>query len=374
VYASWGRGGSAGVGFGVTPWRYLGTQCGAIAHYLKLCAWPSPLVLDYGRPLAHGAAEIVPYAVLVTALGLATAVALWRWPKLGFLGALFFVTLAPTSSVVPLLQTMAEHRIYLPLTAVATLIMVAIYAALRRLSARQWISERTAGVLGLCAAAAAALALAVATFERNRDYRDDLSIWRDTLAKAPSNSRAQNNLGVALLARGEFDEAMALFWKAMMSTASDPIANCNYYGNLARLGRMDAVIAECWRAVRRGPDSAEARRNLAWQLATCPAASRRNGAAALEHALLADQLSYGRSPEALDALAAAYAELGRFPDALAAAKKGLELATERDKRKLAADIRARMALYQSGKPYRQPLPPYSPQSQIPNPQSPTPLP
>ena len=51
-------------------------------------------------------------------------------------------------------------------------------------------------------------------------------------------------------------------------------------------------------------------------------------------------------------LAAAYAELGRFPDALAAAQKALELAEKQENRKLAEDIQARIALYQSGKPYR----------------------
>ena len=199
IVSSWGRG---SIGAGVSPWRYLGTQCGAVAHYLRLCVWPSPLVLDYGKPLAHGALEIAPYAILVGAMLLATAVALWRWPKLGFFGAFFFVILAPTSSVIPqIMQPIAEHRMYLPLATVIILIVLAAWAGLRRLSDRQWLSAQTAGDLGLVAAAAAALAMAVATFERNGDYRDDVSIWTDTVAKVPSNSRAKNNLGVALAAR-----------------------------------------------------------------------------------------------------------------------------------------------------------------------------
>ena len=158
LVSSWGRG---SFGAGVSPWRYLGTQCGAVAHYLWLCLWPTPLVLDYGRPLAHGAAEIVPYAVLVAALVLATVVALWRWPKLGFLGAFFFVILAPSSSVVPQIrQTIAEHRMYLPLAAVATLVVVAAQQGLRRAADRHWLSRPQRGVLGLATAAAAALALA----------------------------------------------------------------------------------------------------------------------------------------------------------------------------------------------------------------------
>ena len=122
--------------------------------------------------------------------------------------------------------------------------------------------------------------------------------------------------------------------------------------NLARRMRMDAAIAECRNTVGRRSGSAEAQANLAWRLATCPSASRRDGRAALEHARLAGRLSGGRSPESLDALAAAYAELGRFPDAITAAQHALELAEKQGDSKLAQDIRVRVALYQSGKPYR----------------------
>jgi tetratricopeptide (TPR) repeat protein len=350
LVCSWGRG---SFGAGTSPWRYLGTQCGAVAHYLGLCIWPSRLVLDYGKPLAHGAAEIAPYAVLIAGLLLATLVALWRWPKLGFLGAFFFVILAPSSSLVPqIMQTMAEHRMYLPLAAVAAFVVVAAYAGLRWLADRHWFSRWSAGVLGLSAAAAAAVALGAATFERNGTYGDAVGLWRDTLDKVPANARAQNNLGVALLARGELDQALELFRGAQLSDPSEAPAGINYGGNLARRMRIDAAIAECREAVRRRPGSAEAHANLAWRLATCPSASRRNGPAALEHALTAQRLSGGQLCPSLDALAAAYAELGRFPEAISTAGDAVRLAEKEGKSKLAEDIRARVALYQSGKPYR----------------------
>ena len=67
------RGGSAGFGVGMSAWAYLCTQFGAIAHYLRLSFWPHPLVLDYGIDTAHGAVEIVPYAVVVGRLRLPRA-------------------------------------------------------------------------------------------------------------------------------------------------------------------------------------------------------------------------------------------------------------------------------------------------------------
>ncbi len=108
------------------------------------------------------------------------------------------------------------------------------------------------------------------------------------------------------------------------------------------------------------PDDADAQNNLAWLLATCPADSLRNGAEAIEHAQRANQLCGGRRANVLNTLAAAYAEAGRFSEALAAAHKALELATQQNHRDWAEVLRARIALYEAGKPYRQTLPASAP--------------
>src|SRR5205814_1211326 len=80
--------------------------------------WPGPLVLDYGRvqPITFSAA--LPYAIVVVTL-LVAALAAWiRRPQIAFLGSCFFLTLAPTSSVIPIATEVgAERRMYLPLAA-----------------------------------------------------------------------------------------------------------------------------------------------------------------------------------------------------------------------------------------------------------------
>src|SRR5205814_7979214 len=84
------------------------------------------LVLAYGEPQALALSDVAPYALLIVALIAATAVALAKWPRLGFLGAWFFVTLAPTSSIVPIATEVgAERRMYLPLAALVALAGVA---------------------------------------------------------------------------------------------------------------------------------------------------------------------------------------------------------------------------------------------------------
>ena len=87
------RGKSSGFGIEVGCWEYFCTQFGAILNYLKLCVWPRPLVFDYGKYIAENGLEIAVCGVVVVFLGLATVVALVRWPKVGFLGAWFFAIL-----------------------------------------------------------------------------------------------------------------------------------------------------------------------------------------------------------------------------------------------------------------------------------------
>jgi hypothetical protein len=77
---------------GVNPtvgaaWNYAITQFAVIVHYLRLCLWPSPLVLDYAWPLADNVSEVLLSAAIVLALLAATIFALVRQPWLGFWGA-----------------------------------------------------------------------------------------------------------------------------------------------------------------------------------------------------------------------------------------------------------------------------------------------
>ena len=92
-----------------------------IVRYLRLAIVPRGLVLDYGEPLPLTLSGVAPYAAAVTALLAATIIALVRRPVVGFLGAWFFLTLAPTSSIVPIsTEVGSERRMYLPLMALTT--------------------------------------------------------------------------------------------------------------------------------------------------------------------------------------------------------------------------------------------------------------
>jgi tetratricopeptide (TPR) repeat protein len=246
------RGGSAGFGLGVTAWMYARTQFGCIIHYLRLAFWPSPLVLDCGRFIAHRASEIVPSAIAVLALIVATAVGLALRPKWGFLGAWFLAILAPTSSIVPLPgQTEAEHRMYLPLAAVVALVVLPAYRATLRLGPR---ARRAMAAL----VPVVAVVLGLATHQRNKDYQSELAIWDDTIRNCPRNDRAYLTRGSVYWTSDQTEAALKDYDQCLSLNSRN--AEC-YLGRgniyLAK-GRYDEAASDYDKALELKPDLAEA--------------------------------------------------------------------------------------------------------------------
>lgn len=267
--ASNGLARSTGAGFGgeMTVWQYAQTQCWAILHYLRLVVIPHPLVLDYGEWTARSAAAIVPGAVVVAVLLAGTALALVRLPWLGFLGVWFFAILAPTSSVVPLpAQTVAEKRMYLPLAAVVTVVIVLSYLGWRWLT-RSWAARggylrRLASWAPVAAAAAIVCFLVPLTRSRNRAYSNPVTIWRDTVRERPLNQRAQYNLGMALVQADRIPEALECFRTAVTLRPWDAAANGNLAEALVQLGRPTEALPYMRTAVSLKPDDENAQKAL----------------------------------------------------------------------------------------------------------------
>jgi protein O-mannosyl-transferase len=339
------RGSAVGFGLGVTWWEYALTQCWAVVRYLQLSFWPHPLIVDYGAAAVKQVLTVWPQAVLLALLVAGTVVSLRRRPTLGFLGAWFFVILSPSSSVVPLVtQTIAEHRMYLPLVAVLVLTVVALFT---------WLGRRS-----LLVAAALAVGLGVLTVQRNDTYRSWLTLWSDTVARRPDNPRARlglgdalikerrvpeaivqyeealrlmpdytqahNNLGATLLQAGRVPEAMGQFAAALRIAPTDAEANYNLGAALARLGRMPEAAGYLEQAVRLRPDYAEAHNNLGNALLHL--GRTREAADHYEQSLRL-------KPDDVDAhynLGNALYALGRLPEAIDQYRQALQLAPDAD--------------------------------------------
>jgi protein O-mannosyl-transferase len=200
------------------------TQLNVIAHYLSLAFWPQYLTLDYyDWPIAHNWTQVNPGGWLV-AVGLVIFIVLfWLKPWLGFLGAWFFLTLAPSSSVIPIFtEIAAEQRMYLPLIAIVALVVIGAWTLFSIAKAGRWFAVLTAATL--------ITIFTVRTIMRNAEYRNPHTIWADNVDQRPLNPRAHFNLGYTLIEQGNPAAAIPEF-RAALNLAPD------YYAAARLLGR-----------------------------------------------------------------------------------------------------------------------------------------
>jgi tetratricopeptide (TPR) repeat protein len=235
---------SAGFATGVSPWTYLLNQAPLILRYLRLAMWPSGLVLDYGEPVQVALAAVWPALAAVTVLGI-VALAAWRWsPAIGFLATWIFITLAPTSSFLPIATEVgAERRMYLPLAGLAVLAAILFDRAAQRLAP----SRREAAGMG--AAAIVAAMLAVITIERNTEYASGLRIWQTVVDRRPQG-RARYNLGLELKKAGRRADAIEQYRLALATSAD---AHYAYGFELGEDGQYEDAIAHYREYIRQKP-------------------------------------------------------------------------------------------------------------------------
>jgi len=362
VAGTGGRGGTAGFGSGVPWWAYMLTQFKAVAHYLRLSVWPRPLVGDYGRILAGSPLEVAYCAAIVLCLAAAAWILLRRNSPLGFLGAWFFVILAPSSSVIPVsTEIMAEHRMYLSL---ATVVLLGVLA-LNALAGRR---------LFLASAGLLALGLGIATARRTAVYGSAFAFWSDVARKVPANAGAWNNLGIILAGRGDqaaaiehyhralalapayayahynlanslvatghVEEAVGHYEDALHYRPGDPSIHFNFANALALEKRPLPAAAEFREALRLDPGRADAWFNLAD--AMVKAGNLDEAASAYSHVVLIRP----DFPDARVNYGGVLAQLGRFPEAVRELREALRLEPG------AADIHNDLGslLAESGKP------------------------
>ena len=175
--------------------------------------------------------------------------------------------------------------------------------------------------------------------------------YQKALQIKPDYAEAHNNLGKTLLKKGRVDEAIVHYQKALQIKPDYAKAHYNLGNALLEKGGMAEAITHFQKALQIKPDFPEAQNDLAWVLATSPQASLRNGNQAVELAQQANQLAGGKNPIILRTLAAAYAEAGRFGDALRSAQKAMELARAAGRPDLAGQLNGELKLYEAGLPF-----------------------
>ena len=177
--------------------------------------------------------------------------------------------------------------------------------------------------------------------------------YQMALQLKPDYADAHNNLGIALLHKGGVDEAIAQYQVALQLKPDYADAHNNLGTALVQKGRMAEAITQYQKALQLEPADPKTQNNLALLLATGAEVSLRNGDQAVQLARQANDLAGGKNPLYLRTLAAAYAEAGRFSDAMRAAQEAIELAQAAGQPDLVARLNDELKRYQAGHPLRQ---------------------
>jgi tetratricopeptide (TPR) repeat protein len=236
------RSGSAGLST-FSPWTYLLNQSVMILRYLRLAIWPTDLVNDYGVPVSLTLGSVwLQCSLIAGSIVLAAAAFQWN-PPLAFLGAWFFITLAPASSFLPIATEVgAERRMYVPMVA---LIALGVLAA----SQVNAIRERSSRLAAIVAVSLIAVTLGSLTIMRNREYVSSLRLAETSLARWPSED-AHGVLGGELVGEGRDAEALE---HLRIGVRVSPRARYNLGVALFNLKRLDEARTELETLIRENP-------------------------------------------------------------------------------------------------------------------------
>ncbi|MGP8198119.1 MAG: tetratricopeptide repeat protein, partial [Limisphaerales bacterium] len=361
----------------------LGNALVAAMIYLGQMVWPAGLAAFYPYPsvLHWPAWEVALAGVLLAVLSWVA----WQqrrtqpWLFVGWLW--YLVMLLPVAGLIQVGgQSHADRYTYLP--------QIGLYMALTWLGAKSCLERRIgraavggmmAGVLaalGVCAWMQAATwtdsqalwtrALACNTdnyvahfklgvlFLQKGKLDEAISHFQDAVRIRPGYVKAHNDLGGALLQEGKLDEAIFQLQKVLQLNPRYGPAENNLARAFLQQGRFDEAIGHFQRALQLEPANPAVLNMLSWLLATSPEASLRDGSKAVDLALRANALTGGGNPTILRTLAAAFAEAGRFSEAVETAQSALHLAGAQSNTGLVRQLQFEMKLYQAGSPFHLP--------------------
>jgi len=250
---------------------YLLTQFRVIVTYIRLLFLPVKQNLDYDYPVYHSfftPVVFLSFLFLLAVFGL--AVFLFIRSRKGGNGYLllssfgifwFFITLSVESSIIPIRDVIFEHRLYLPFVGAAlSFCSTMIYGIdyWRRLSGRR-ISLQVAALILLVVTV---LPLSAAAYQRNRVWKDEITLWRDVAGKSPFKARTHINLAFVSYNQGLTEEAVKEYRTALRLKPGIASVHNNLALVYYNQGRIDEAIEEYKVAIRLKPEIALAHLNL----------------------------------------------------------------------------------------------------------------
>ncbi len=363
-----------------TPWPYrLGNTAVSYLDYVWQTIWPRDLAVLY----PWHTERLQPWNITLGAmflLGVTLAVIALRRRRYLPVGWFWYVVmLIPVIGILQVgNQSHADRYTYLPSIG---LYLMLVWSAVE-------LAARWRYLLIPFAALGCGIAIALALVARTQasTWQDSETLWRHALAATTGNIIAEGNLGLALHGKGKNAEALEHFENSIrinrhqpavlsslgafylqMGRTADSIshlqealeiepkledAHYNLANTYLALGKANEALIEYQRALELEPDDIETLNNMAWILATWPGPSIRDGIRAVTLAERADSLTRRRNQIIAATLAAAYAEAGRFPEAVRAAERAIQLASGEGNSGRVMSIRVQLEAYKSGNAFR----------------------
>jgi protein O-mannosyl-transferase len=224
----------------VSSMGYFLSQPRSILHYLWISVCPANLTLDLGWYVMPPGITMVLCFIPVVALFLWAIWMLFKRPWLGFVWfGLFFVILAPSSSVMPIIDVAFEHRMYLPLLAVMISVVALLWLGVRRLAVNGAIPRESVTRSLTVAACAIMLVLAARSFIRTYDFRSEIDAWRAVTLTSPENQRAWYTVAMSHVEAGLYNDSLPYFERAHELEPQDPATLAGVALAQAKLGKSD---------------------------------------------------------------------------------------------------------------------------------------
>lgn len=250
---------------GLGPWRYFLTELRMVPAYLRLLVWPAGQNFDHDVDPSRGLVELRTLAA-AAAVALVLGFAVWllrrgsALARVAGFGLVWFLLLLSPTSLVPIRDLMAEHRVYLASWGVLLAVAIGADHVIHSLAgprALPWAAALT-GVAW--AGLAGALAL------RNRVYTSEEALWRDVVATSPLKARGHLNLGYALSQKGDLAGAYAEL-RAALALDRERMWTADALSNLGaiciEMGRLEEAEEALRWALRLLPGDPEILLNLA---------------------------------------------------------------------------------------------------------------
>jgi cytochrome c-type biogenesis protein CcmH/NrfG len=358
-------------------------------RYLGKLFWPAHLAAFYPHPGYWPLAEVLLAGVFLCGVSVLLWVKRERYPFL-LMGWLWFC-----GTLVPMIQlvqqgshSMADRYVYIPSLGVLILVVWGAYELTRR-----WRHH----VIALSLAGSVAIVCCLTITRHQLGYwQDTITLFQHALEVTENNYFAHNNIGSTLGMRGQTDKAISQFQEAIRLKPDYAEAHVNLGLALLKEGQPDGAINQFQEAIRLKPDSPYAHYNLgvtlfntgqtskamiqyqeavrlkpeygpgftnfcnllalsnqAWELATSPDPGIRDGARAVDLAESACEQTHYRITIMVGTLAAAYAEAGRFDEAIATGQKACALASELGDTNLFKKNQELVTFYQAHQPYHE---------------------